>query len=71
MRCWRSSWTRREKYAYGFRHQQATTSRRRLPVGDYAVAIDDEIVAAVERKTVDDLAGSLLVGQTDATRWPS
>lgn len=52
-----------EKYAYAFRHQQASTSRRRLPVGDYAVAIEDEIVAAVERKTVDDLAGSLLSGR--------
>lgn len=52
-----------EKYAYTFGHQQASTSRRRLPVGDYAVAIDNEIVAAVERKTADDLAGSLLSGK--------
>ena len=52
-----------EKYAYAFRHQQASTSRRRLPAGDYAVTIDDEVVAAVERKTVDDLAGSLLSGR--------
>jgi ERCC4-type nuclease len=34
-----------EKYAYSFGHQQASTSRRRLPVGDYAVEIDEEIVA--------------------------
>jgi len=52
-----------EKYAYGFRHQQATTTRMRLPAGDYAVAIEAEIVAAVERKTVDDLASSLLTGR--------
>jgi len=52
-----------EKYAYGFRHQQATTTRMRLAAGDYAVALDDQIVAAVERKTVDDLASSLLAGR--------
>jgi hypothetical protein len=52
-----------EKYAYGFRHQQATTTRMRLAAGDYAVALDGQIVAAVERKTVDDLASSLLAGR--------
>jgi len=52
-----------EKYAYGFRHQQATTTRRRLAAGDYAGALDGEVVAAVERKTIDDLASSLLAGR--------
>ena len=52
-----------EKYPYSFNSQQATTSRRRLPAGDYAVLIDDRVVAAVERKTLEDLAGSLLSGK--------
>ncbi len=52
-----------EKYAYNFRHQQATTVRRRLPAGDYAVELDDVVVAAVERKSLSDLAGSLLSGR--------
>ena len=29
-----------EKYPYAFGHQQATTRRRRLPAGDYAVELD-------------------------------
>lgn len=52
-----------EKYPYRFSHQQADTGRRRLPAGDYAVAIDGDIVAAVERKTVSDLSSSLLSGR--------
>ncbi|MGI8802105.1 MAG: ERCC4 domain-containing protein [Solirubrobacteraceae bacterium] len=52
-----------EKYAYAFRHQQATTVRRRLPAGDYAVELDGTVVAAVERKSLSDLAGSLMSGK--------
>ncbi len=52
-----------EKYPYTFRHQQASTRRRRLPAGDYAVELNDQVVASVERKTVEDLAGSLLSGK--------
>jgi hypothetical protein len=52
-----------EKYAYAFTHQQATTTRRRLPAGDYAVELDGMVVAAVERKSLADLAGSLLSGK--------
>jgi len=52
-----------EKYAYGFRHQQAATTRRRLPAGDYAVELDGVVVAAVERKSLEDLGGSLLSGR--------
>jgi hypothetical protein len=51
-----------EKYAYSFKHQQATTVRRRLPAGDYAVELAGTVVAAVERKSLPDLAGSLLSG---------
>src|SRR3954451_7033053 len=53
----------RERYAYGFSHQQASTVRRALPVGDYAVTLDGAVVAAVERKSLADLATSLLSGK--------
>ena len=52
-----------EKYPYSFGTQQATTRRQRLAAGDYAVAVEGEVVAAVERKTLEDLAGSLLTGK--------
>jgi hypothetical protein len=52
----------REKYAYKFSKQQAVTERRALPSGDYAVAVDDEVVAVVERKTLADLAKGLVDG---------
>jgi len=53
----------RERYPWKFTHQQATTTRKALPVGDYAALVDDEVVAAVERKTLADLAGSLTSGR--------
>jgi hypothetical protein len=52
-----------EKYPWSFGHQQAVTRRRRLPAGDYAVLRDDAVLAAVERKSVADLVGSLLSGR--------
>ncbi|WP_016880612.1 MULTISPECIES: histone-like nucleoid-structuring protein Lsr2 [unclassified Rhodococcus (in: high G+C Gram-positive bacteria)] len=52
-----------EKYPYTFGKQQASTVRRRLPAGDYAVQLHGDVVAAVERKTVEDLASSLLSGR--------
>jgi hypothetical protein len=52
-----------EKYPYTFNTQQTSTSRQRLPAGDYAVRSGDQVVAAVERKTLEDLAGSLLSGK--------
>lgn len=52
-----------EKYPYRFGHQQTTTVRRRLPAGDYAVELDGAVVAAVERKSLPDLASSLLSGK--------
>ena len=52
-----------ERYAYSFRHQQAATTRRRLPAGDYAVVLHDQVAAAVERKSVEDLASSLTSGK--------
>ena len=53
----------RERYPYQFGHQQAVTVRRALPVGDYAVELDGTVAAAVERKTLADLASSLLSGK--------
>jgi hypothetical protein len=52
----------RERYPYRFDRQHATTQRRALPAGDYGVALDDEIVAVVERKSLDDLAHRLIDG---------
>jgi len=53
----------RERYPYKFAQQQAATERRALPAGDYAVAHDGEIVAAVERKSLADLVHRLIDGQ--------
>jgi hypothetical protein len=52
----------RERYAWKFAEQQATTVRRALTVGDYAVELDGSIVGVVERKTLSDLAGVLVDG---------
>ncbi len=50
----------RERYPYRFAKQQAETERLALVAGDYAVRdANSTIVAAVERKTIGDLAGSL------------
>jgi len=50
----------REHYPYRFAHQQATTERAALSAGDYAVrSTDGTIIAAVERKSLGDLAGAL------------
>jgi hypothetical protein len=50
----------RERYPWRFAHQQAIVAREVLSAGDYAVrAPDGRIVAAVERKSLSDLAVSL------------
>lgn len=53
----------RERYAYRFADQQVEVVRRRLPTGDYGIELADEVVAAVERKSLPDLVGSLLSGK--------
>jgi len=53
----------RERYPYRFAHQQATTERQALPVGDYGIAHDERIVAIVERKSLADLTRRLVDGQ--------
>lgn len=52
-----------ERYAWQFNQQQAVTERRALPAGDYAVELDDSIVAAVERKSMADLVATLTSGK--------
>lgn len=52
----------RERYAWKFADQQATTTKRALPVGDYGVELDGALVGVVERKTLQDLAGRLVDG---------
>ncbi|MDP9245080.1 MAG: hypothetical protein M3O64_00365 [Chloroflexota bacterium] len=52
-----------ERYPWRFAGRDATTERRRLPVGDYALVHDDEIAAVVERKTAADLATAAVGGQ--------
>jgi hypothetical protein len=52
----------RERYPWKFAQQQATTIRRALPVGDYAVELDADVVGVVERKTLADLAARLVDG---------
>ena len=53
----------RERYPYKFAQQQASTERRALPAGDYGIAHDGQIVAAVERKSLADLVHRLIDGQ--------
>lgn len=53
----------RERYPFRFARQKATTSRAALMAGDYAVrGADGAIIAAVERKSIDDLGTSLSNG---------
>jgi hypothetical protein len=52
-----------ERYPYRFATQQAQTRRAPLACGDYAVRLGEETVAAVERKSLDDLIGSVTSGR--------
>jgi hypothetical protein len=50
----------RERYPWRFANRQATVERAALEAGDYAVrGPDGGVIAAVERKSIPDLAGSL------------
>jgi hypothetical protein len=46
-----------EKYPWRF--PGAAVTRRRLPVGDYGLLIDDRLTAVVERKSFDNLLGEV------------
>lgn len=52
-----------ERYAWKFEHQQATTARRALHAGDYGVFDGDRLLASVERKSLQDLVGTLTSGR--------
>lgn len=54
---------RRERYAYKFSTQQASVTGGSLPCGDYGVKHEGKLVAVVERKSLDDLARSLVDGR--------
>jgi hypothetical protein len=52
-----------ERYPYRFAGQQVTVVRRALPCGDYGLAGGGRLVAAVERKSLQDLVSSLTGGK--------
>lgn len=52
----------RERYGYRFANHGAVLERRALPAGDYGVALEQRVVAAVERKTLENFATSLTDG---------
>jgi hypothetical protein len=52
----------RERYAWKFDRQQATTTKRALVVGDYAVEVAGEVVGVAERKKLTELAGNVVDG---------
>ncbi len=56
-----------ERYPWRFVGRPVTAERRRLPVGDYALVVDEEVTAAVERKTPQDLASAATGGQLGLT----
>ncbi len=52
-----------ERYPYDFAGKPVTVTRRALPCGDYGLVVGDKLIAAVERKSMSDLTGSLLGGK--------
>ena len=52
----------REKYGWKFADRAMAIERRALPAGDYAAIVGQAVVAAVERKTLENLATSLSDG---------
>jgi hypothetical protein len=52
-----------ERYPYRFATQQAQTRRASLVCGDYAVRLGEETVAAIERKSLNDLLSSVTSGR--------
>ncbi len=53
----------KERYPWRFSGKGAALVRRDLPVGDYAVVREGRVIAAVERKTVADLATAAVAGK--------
>jgi hypothetical protein len=52
-----------ERYPYDFAGKPVAVTRRALPCGDYGLVVGDKLIAAVERKSLSDLTGSLLSGK--------
>lgn len=52
-----------ERYPWRFVNQQATTTRRALRVGDYAIELDGELAVVVERKSLADLVSTISGGK--------
>ena len=52
----------RERYPYRFAGRSVERQRDALPAGDYAVRLDDRLIAAVERKTPEDFTSALVDG---------
>lgn len=52
----------RERYPWKFERQQVTTARRALPVGDYAVEHEGQVVGVIERKRLEEVAGNVVDG---------
>lgn len=53
----------RERYAWKFADQQATVTTAPLAAGDYAVSYGGRVVAAVERKSLQDLVNTIVAGR--------
>jgi hypothetical protein len=51
-----------ERYGWRFARHPVRREVRQLPVGDYACLVDERVFAAVERKSVEDLATGLVSG---------
>lgn len=52
-----------ERYAWTFTDLPVTTVKQALPAGDYGVRLGDDWVAAVERKSLQDLVSTLTSGR--------
>jgi hypothetical protein len=52
----------RERYAYRFVGRAVNSTRSALSCGDYAIRTGGRLIAAVERKTLEDLVKSLVDG---------
>src|SRR6266702_8997972 len=52
----------REKYGWKFADRELVIERRTLPAADYAAIVGEAVVAAIERKTLENLATSLSDG---------
>jgi hypothetical protein len=52
----------RERYPFRFAGRGVSTERATLPAGDYGVLVGDAMLAVVERKTLENFAGSLSDG---------